>query len=171
MNTQTKQKGFSIIEVVLVLAIAGLIFLMVFIALPALQRGQRDTARQNEVNTVVSQMGTYAGANNGRLPTDANDIAKMVTGKADSNKLESDTQLFVKRTTYAATTLPTVDLDAVINGTDAVLGPQEIYIYIGFKCGVDSASGKVTSLERGNTRQAVALSVVESTGGIYCKST
>ncbi|MBP6924997.1 type II secretion system protein [Candidatus Saccharibacteria bacterium] len=34
-NNQTK-KGFTIIEVVLVLAIAGLIFLMVFIALPAL---------------------------------------------------------------------------------------------------------------------------------------
>ena len=37
MNVQRKQKGFTIIEVVLVLAIAGLIFLMVFIALPALQ--------------------------------------------------------------------------------------------------------------------------------------
>ena len=34
-TNQTK-KGFTIIEVVLVLAIAGLIFLMVFIALPAL---------------------------------------------------------------------------------------------------------------------------------------
>ncbi|MBP9552373.1 type II secretion system protein [Candidatus Saccharibacteria bacterium] len=34
-NNQTK-KAFTIIEVVLVLAIAGLIFLMVFIALPAL---------------------------------------------------------------------------------------------------------------------------------------
>ncbi|MBQ6130136.1 type II secretion system protein, partial [Candidatus Saccharibacteria bacterium] len=30
-------KGFTIIEVVLVLAIAGLIFLMVFIALPNMQ--------------------------------------------------------------------------------------------------------------------------------------
>ncbi|MCL2869540.1 prepilin-type N-terminal cleavage/methylation domain-containing protein, partial [Candidatus Saccharibacteria bacterium] len=34
------RQGFTIIEVVLVLAIAGLIFLMVFIALPALQRSQ-----------------------------------------------------------------------------------------------------------------------------------
>ncbi|OYX35483.1 hypothetical protein B7Z00_05080, partial [Candidatus Saccharibacteria bacterium 32-50-10] len=33
---ELKQKGFTIIEVVLVLAIAALIFLMVFIALPAL---------------------------------------------------------------------------------------------------------------------------------------
>lgn len=32
---QIKDRGFTIIEVVLVLAIAALIFLMVFIALPA----------------------------------------------------------------------------------------------------------------------------------------
>ena len=46
-NTKSK-KGFTIIEVVLVLAIAGLIFLMVFVALPALQRSQRDTQRRDE---------------------------------------------------------------------------------------------------------------------------
>lgn len=37
-NQNLTKKGFTIIEVVLVLAIAGLIFLMVFLALPALQR-------------------------------------------------------------------------------------------------------------------------------------
>ena len=42
--TKQKEKGFTIIEVVLVLAIAGLIFLMVFIALPQLQRSQRNPA-------------------------------------------------------------------------------------------------------------------------------
>ena len=35
-TTNQTKKAFTIIEVVLVLAIAGLIFLMVFIALPAL---------------------------------------------------------------------------------------------------------------------------------------
>ena len=37
-NKYNLNPGFTIIEVVLVLAIAGLIFLMVFIALPAIQR-------------------------------------------------------------------------------------------------------------------------------------
>lgn len=46
---KTKLKGFTIIEVVLVLAIAGLIFLMVFIALPALQRSQRNTRRREDM--------------------------------------------------------------------------------------------------------------------------
>ena len=50
MNKHKQQAaGFTIIEVVLVLAIAGLIFLMVFIALPALQRNQRDAQRKNDM--------------------------------------------------------------------------------------------------------------------------
>ena len=48
-NQNLTKKGFTIIEVVLVLAIAGLIFLMVFLALPALQRSQRDTQRKQDV--------------------------------------------------------------------------------------------------------------------------
>lgn len=40
------KQGFIIIEVVLVLTIAGLVFLMVFLALLALQRSQRDTLRK-----------------------------------------------------------------------------------------------------------------------------
>lgn len=70
MNTvqQTKQGGFTIIEVVLVLAIAGLIFLMVFIALPALQRNQRDTQRRDDASRVISQLQSYATNNRGELP-------------------------------------------------------------------------------------------------------
>ena len=53
------KKGFTIIEVVLVLAIAGLIFLMVFVALPALQRSQRDTARRNDMARVSTSLVQY----------------------------------------------------------------------------------------------------------------
>ncbi len=53
------KKGFTIIEVVLVLAIAGLIFLMVFVALPALQRSQRDTARRNDIARVDTSLTQY----------------------------------------------------------------------------------------------------------------
>lgn len=58
LNTNSKQ-GFTIIEVVLVLAIAGLIFLMVFVALPALQRSQRDTARRNDIARVDTSLTQY----------------------------------------------------------------------------------------------------------------
>lgn len=61
--------GFTIIEVVLVLAIAGLIFLMVFIALPALQRAQRDSQRRTDLGRVTQAILNFQGNNNGRLPS------------------------------------------------------------------------------------------------------
>ena len=73
MNVQkkNKEKGFTIIEVVLVLAIAGLIFLMVFIALPALQRNQRDTQRKNDMGRVQTAVQNYQSTNRNTLPPDA----------------------------------------------------------------------------------------------------
>ena len=70
MNRLTKrysQHGFTIIEVALVLAIAGLIFLVVFLALPALQNSQKDTARKQDVGRVVSALQQYEADNGGSL--------------------------------------------------------------------------------------------------------
>ena len=61
-------RGFTIIEVMIVLAIAGLIMVIVFIAVPQLQRNQRDNARQNIVNRLKAEMETYAGNNQGEYP-------------------------------------------------------------------------------------------------------
>lgn len=70
-NTNSK-KGFTIIEVVLVLAIAGLIFLMVFLALPAMQASQRDTQRRNDLSLFASQLTQYSANNRGKVPTVTN---------------------------------------------------------------------------------------------------
>lgn len=72
MNVQlkNKEKGFTIIEVVLVLAIAGLIFLMVFIALPALQRNQRDTQRKQDLSRAQTKINDYQSNNRNSLPSD-----------------------------------------------------------------------------------------------------
>ncbi len=67
MKKQSHKKGFTIIEVVLVLAIAGLIFLMVFVALPALQRNQRDTQRRDDYGMLASAVSSFAANNGGRL--------------------------------------------------------------------------------------------------------
>src|SRR5574344_2118423 len=68
MNVQNKEQGFTIIEVVLVLAIAGLIFLMVFIALPTLQKNQRDTQRRSDIGTFKAQINQYQANNKGEIP-------------------------------------------------------------------------------------------------------
>ena len=61
-------KGFTIIEVSLVLAIAGLIFLMVFVALPGLRASQRDTERRTNIMTFLEEVKGYQKNNRGALP-------------------------------------------------------------------------------------------------------
>ncbi|MFI5270694.1 MAG: type II secretion system protein [Candidatus Saccharimonadales bacterium] len=61
-------KGFTIIEVLIVLAIAGLILLIVLLAIPALQRSQRNNARKSDAGHVVSAINSYVADNNGVLP-------------------------------------------------------------------------------------------------------
>lgn len=62
--------GFTIIEVVLVLAVAGLIFLVVFSALPALQVSSRDTQRRESISTLISNIKDYQTNNRGALPNE-----------------------------------------------------------------------------------------------------
>ncbi len=86
MNKQYKQsltqptRGFTIIEVILVLAIAGLIFLMVFIALPALQRGQRDAQRKQDLSRVSVQMTNFLSSTRGSVPSSADGLGIFVRG-------------------------------------------------------------------------------------------
>ncbi|MBR3132224.1 type II secretion system protein [Candidatus Saccharibacteria bacterium] len=66
------RRGFTVIEVALVLAIAGLIFLMVFVALPGLRTSQRDTERREDVMNFLSNLKKYQTNNRGALPTKDN---------------------------------------------------------------------------------------------------
>lgn len=84
---QPKPKyGFTIIEVVLVLAIAGLIFLMVFVALPALQRSQRDAQRRNDMARIVAALENKRVNNGGILKIVNDDRGWLaLTGGPNSN--------------------------------------------------------------------------------------
>lgn len=69
-----RQEGFTIIEVMIVLVIASIILLIVFLAVPALQRNSRNTQRKNDVANLLAAVNEYASNNNGKLPTDLNDF-------------------------------------------------------------------------------------------------
>lgn len=81
----TQKPGFTIVEVALVLAIAGLIFLMVFIALPALQRSQRDAQRREDIATLLSNVKKYQTNNRGALPKCDTSSGKSCTINWDKN--------------------------------------------------------------------------------------
>jgi prepilin-type N-terminal cleavage/methylation domain-containing protein len=66
---RSESKGFTIIEVMIVLAIAGLILLIVFLAVPALQRTARNTQRKNDVSAVAAAVANFESNNGGSLPT------------------------------------------------------------------------------------------------------
>ncbi len=139
------QKGFTIIEVVLVLAIAGLIFLMVFIALPALQRNQRDTARKNDVSTIASAVTTYTSNNRGSFP-DQGDLSGYLDDISDN-------------TDKGLITVDKNARDTVSPGDSAVvIAPER-------KCGASTNTSQ--TLTDGTKRQFVVITKLESGNGQY----
>lgn len=81
-NLIKNKKGFTIIEVMIVLAVAGVIMLIVLLAVPALQRSQRNTQRKHDVTTLVGGINDYATNNNGALPTTWTLATQQLTGAA-----------------------------------------------------------------------------------------
>lgn len=158
MNVQQtdKQKGFTIIEVVLVLAIAGLIFLMVFIALPALQRNQRDTQRRSDVSRVNTQISNYQTNSRGIIPpvgtftaADTGFVAKYLGGTGAVAGSE-----YADPSTGDGYTLTTaVD-------TDPTAG--QINYQVGVICGADGAT------TGGKTRNYVLRIKLEGQTSPYC---
>lgn len=69
------RKGFTIIEVLIVLAIAGLIMVVVFLAVPALQRSGRNNALNTDANNILTAVGNYSSSNGGTLPASLNGSA------------------------------------------------------------------------------------------------
>jgi prepilin-type N-terminal cleavage/methylation domain-containing protein len=65
-------KGFTIIEVLIVLAIAGLIMLVVFLAVPSLQRNQRNSGRDADGSRIAAAVNSFISDANGAVPNNTN---------------------------------------------------------------------------------------------------
>lgn len=161
MNKTHKQQGdgFTIIEVVLVLAIAALILLMVFLALPALQRGQRDTQRKQDMSRLQSAVNTYKSSNRGQAP------APGEWGNFFTNYLKLNGDEFadpsgedyapVVQTTGSATMPGAFGTAGVAN--------ENIYIFPGASCNGSTATGAIKSAAR-----KVAIVKPLEGGGFFC---
>lgn len=169
------KNGFTIIEVVLVLAIAALIFLMVFIALPALQRNQRDTQRKDDIGRTLTAINNYQSNNRGKLPHQATgggatDAAKWVSFKQKYLQTEGDSFAdpsgenedsaangggYKVEEKTASDTEPDWD-----NDDDKGV----IYFTTEASCGDDGA------VSPGAGTRKVALRIALEGGGVYCQS-
>jgi len=150
MNTRTNNQGFSIIEVVLVLAIAALIFLMVFIALPALQRGQRDTARKQDVGTVAAAINTYRSNHRGTLPTAGN-----LTASGLDQYIDKLSQIPVDDDSISVTAADTAALP-----TEETIDTIKVY--------TDAKCTDQNEVVDGTAKQAAVTTFLEN-GGVYCQ--
>ena len=160
MKKQHQPKGFTIIEVVLVLAIAGLIFLMVFIALPALQRSQRDTQRRDDMARFSSQLSQYQANNNGNVPSTTttawntfltNYLKAGGDSFADPSGNDYAVTGFLKCTGDGACTQKSTSSDKL----------GSIYVYSNATC--DGENPKYTQGDR-----KIAFTIKLEGAGIYC---
>lgn len=151
------KKGFTIIEVVLVLAIAGLIFLMVFIALPALQRSQRNTQREDDISRFLTAANDYQTNNNGKIP-----FVKEATTNFVAGVHKNFVSRYIDKNCKAGATAGTyTDCESEFVDPDG-----EIYSMVALKEGTDDNEGTAvfeTSAEFPNDHKIQA--VVNATCG------
>lgn len=157
MTKKDNKKGFTIIEVVLVLAIAGLIFAMVFIALPALQRSQRDQSRKNDASTVAAAINNWNSANRNGGTFNEESLRKYVE-KLDQYDKSSE-------------------LKVATPGASMSVASNEIKVMRGKKCPASTPAPSADdpaniTLQNGSSRNAVVVVLLENNGSqkqLYCQ--
>jgi prepilin-type N-terminal cleavage/methylation domain-containing protein len=160
MKRTENNKGFTIIEVVLVLAIAGLIFLMVFIALPALQAGQRDTARKSDVSNVAAAVNSFTSNNRGTTPTTANLATQLGTN------VSNNTVKVLVNGTSGAQTIAAEAGSATNNTAASRVQDGLVVVTFGTKCGTSSTTQTLTA---GSARQYTTVTKLEGgAGNAFC---
>lgn len=65
--------GFTIMETLIVLAVAGLILLLVLIAVPTLQRNSRNNQRKQDVQTILEAISHWELNHSGTIPNPPGD--------------------------------------------------------------------------------------------------
>lgn len=76
-----KEAGFTIIETIIVLALAGMILFLVLRAIPTLQRNGRNNQRQQDVQVILQAVSHYEVNNSGKFP----DACGATAARACSN--------------------------------------------------------------------------------------
>ena len=148
---QKRSEGFTIIEVLIVLAIAALILLIVFLAVPALQRNSRNNGIKNDAANMLAAVNDYASNNAGALPTTMAQAGAVVTFGTSPNtsegKVQGSTTVNFSSKPASAPTIPAT--------------PGTVLVVTGWKCNAN-AVGSASS------RAVIAIFSIEnsSSGGV-----
>lgn len=155
----TAKKGFTIIEVVIVLVIGAIIMLMVFLVVPQLQRSQRDSRRQNDARRFLAAAEQYATNNNGTYADDQTKTNTVVTTYiTNSGEKFEDPNGTAYSTGNAGPTYSAAKSDVATDGAN----PRMIYAQN------SNCNGQVMATATGKNR--IAISVFQENGGRFCVS-
>lgn len=133
----SKAKGFTIVEVLFVLAIGGLMLMMVFLAIPAINRWNNNNKRKADVSAILQAVSDYRLQNMGSYPS----ASKPLT--IPSLKIYAAANVTVKN---PGSTDPNIVTD-----------PNLMYVYNNAICDADNP-GKYKA---GGSRDIVALYALE----------
>ena len=143
---KSNNKGFTIIEVMIVLAIVGLIMLIVFLAVPALQRNSRNTNRKSDVGRLGSAATTLVSNLNGAAVSNANFSGATLTTEAGNlgyyTAANVTAALAATGNIANNTTIDTVRVlyNASCNGTNAQITARQVAILYSTENGNGAAS-------------------------------
>jgi prepilin-type N-terminal cleavage/methylation domain-containing protein len=165
-----RNKGFTIIEVLIVLAIAGLIMLIVFLAVPAVQRNSRNTQRKNDVAGLLGGITEFTNNHNGNLPGLWTFVAGNLSGWDTKPTGGSTNVTVVKLGSYTGTTDVVYTVQPNPTSVTNVSTTGSVNIYTNAKC---DTSGNGNAVATGaSSRSVVALYTVEAgtgTGSKQCQ--
>lgn len=117
MLKKLDKKGFTIIEVLIVLAIAGLIMLVVFLAVPALQRNSRNNGRNADASRTAAAVNECITNNNGNPANCQSLVAAQV-----SNYITLAENQQLTGAGAASTSAMALTYNTKCNGNAAVVG-------------------------------------------------
>ena len=158
------QKGFTIIEVLIVLAIAGLIMVVVFLAVPALQRSGRNNAMNTNANNVLTAVGTYSSDNGGTLPANMGPTAPV--GGASTIGAAGTNQATAKVDTGVSTVQ--IDTGAAPITNASPTGTIEVVKGVNAVCNATS-TGLAVPAGTGSPRSYAVLYIAERGSGKIVK--
>jgi type IV pilus assembly protein PilA len=155
---QLRQKGFTIIEVLIVLMIAGLIMVIVFLAVPALRRNARNTQYNTEARSILTAYSEISSNKGGSVLTTGNSgvdgDAKKVKEAANSKVIET-----VYISPYSTTS---IGADSASGSSATNVDLTNAVLMTGAKCSAQD-SGTAT---KGTSRQVAVFFAIETSSDI-----
>lgn len=159
MKAKNHSKGFTLIEIVLVLAIAGLLLVVVFLAVTGAQKSRRDYQRKSDLAHLIASVETWQGNHSGQFLDSEADLLSLGSG-------------YMQGRNDPKTGVPyTYQFYSSFDAHMSVAPPVgQISFQSGHVCGSDAGGGTYVTGLPGTPHQIDNFAAIMSLegGGVYC---